>query len=45
MSESFRFNNREDKDADQFNAVMSTALGRRITYRQICEGDKTQHGF
>jgi transposase-like protein len=35
----YRFNNRKIDDGERFVGVMSTVLGRRITYRQLCEID------
>lgn len=37
--QSFRFNHRKTKDGNRFDEVMRTTVGRRITYRQLCEID------
>lgn len=37
--EVFRFNARKTDDAGRFAIVMKTAIGRRLTYRRLCEID------
>lgn len=37
--EAFRFNTRKGNDSARFDAVMGTTIGRRITWRQLCEVD------
>ena len=37
--EAFRFNDRKTDDAHRFKAVMGTTVGRRLTWRRLCEVD------
>lgn len=37
--EAFRFNSRKTSDAARFASVMGTTVGRRLTWRQLCEVD------
>ena len=37
--EVFRFNSRKGDDADRFASVMGRTVGRRVTWRQLCEID------
>lgn len=37
--ELFRFNERESKDGGRFGEVMRTTVGRRLTWRQLCQVD------
>jgi transposase-like protein len=40
--EAFRYNKREGKDADRFSKVLSSVVGRRLTYRKLTGNDQTQ---
>lgn len=37
--EVFRFNSRKGEDSDRFAHVMGTTVGRRLTWRRLCEVD------
>lgn len=37
--EAFRFNARKGVDSDRFASVMQTTVGRRVTWRQLCNVD------